>query len=112
MAANDPPPPAERQHARGSCKLRRPDNTSDDIDTAPDGGLEAWLVAADSFCIFFCCLGFSNSFGVLADYYLTRRLRGEPATKIAWIGSLSAFLQFFSGMVGGPLFDQYGAKAS
>lgn len=112
MAANDSPPPAENQHAGGSRELRQPDNTSDDIDKAPDGGLEAWLVAAGSFCIFFCCLGFSNSFGVLADYYLTHQLRGEPATKIASIGSLSAFLQFFSGMVGGPSFDQYGAKAS
>lgn len=77
---------------------------------APDGGLEAWLVAAGGFCIFFCCLGFSNSFGTLADYYLTHQLRGRSADDIAWIGSLSTFLQFFSGMLGGPLFDRFGAK--
>ncbi|OAR02829.1 hypothetical protein LLEC1_01600 [Akanthomyces lecanii] len=88
------------------------DTSEDDFSKAPDGGLEAWLVAAGSFCIFFCCLGFSNSFGVLADYYIQHQLRGESASKIAWIGSLSAFLQFFSGMVGGPLFDRYGAKAT
>lgn len=88
------------------------DANGDGFSKAPDGGLEAWLVAAGSFCIFFCCLGFSNSFGVLADYYIQHQLRGESASKIAWIGSLSAFLQFFSGMVGGPLFDRYGAKAS
>ncbi|ATY66319.1 MFS monocarboxylate [Cordyceps militaris] len=87
-------------------------NTSDDLSKAPDGGLEAWLVAAGGFCIFFCCLGFSNSFGVLADYYLQHQLRGVSPSKIAWIGSLAIFLQFFSGMIGGPLFDRYGAKAS
>ncbi len=114
MAANDnAPPPAEKPPARGSSELRQPDVTSDDdaVDKAPDGGLEAWLVAAGAFCIFFCCLGFSNSFGVMADYYYTHQLRGVAVSKIAWIGSLSVFLQFFSGMLAGPLFDQYGAKA-
>lgn len=78
--------------------------------SAPDGGLEAWLVAAGSFCIFFCCLGFSNSFGALADYYITHQLVGRSADDIAWIGSVSAYLQFFSGMIGGPLFDRFGVK--
>lgn len=81
-----------------------------DVGPAPDGGLEAWLVACASFCIFFCCLGFANSFGTLADYYLTHQLRNESSDRVAWIGSLAAFLQFFSGMIGGPLFDRYGTK--
>lgn len=84
------------------------DNFEDD--TAPDGGLEAWLVAAGGFCIFFCCLGVSNSFGILAEYYLAHQLLGKSANDVAWIGSLSAFLQFFAGMVGGPLFDRFGAQ--
>ena len=29
---------------------------------------------------------------------------------IAWIGSLQAFFVFAGGLVGGPLFDRYGAK--
>ena len=79
-------------------------------DPAPDGGREAWSVALGSFSIFFCCLGFSNSFGPLADYYLTHQLAGHSTDEIAWIGSLAVFLQFFAAVVGGPLFDQYGAK--
>lgn len=87
------------------------DIENDDARPAPDGGFEAWLVAVGSFCIFFSCMGFANSFGTMADYYITHQLREESADDIAWIGSLSAFLQFFSGMVGGPLFDKFGAKA-
>ncbi|KAK0621636.1 major facilitator superfamily domain-containing protein [Bombardia bombarda] len=82
----------------------------ENFEPAPDGGLEAWLVAAGGCCLFFCCLGFSNSFGNFAEYYMTHELRAESPDSIAWIGSLSAFLQFAAGMVGGPLFDRYGAK--
>lgn len=82
---------------------------SPDYEKAPDGGVKAWLVAAGGAAIFFCCLGFSNSFGVFADYYLRHQLSGETPDKIAWIGSLSAFLQFAAGMVGGPMFDRFGA---
>ncbi|KAL1844457.1 hypothetical protein VTK73DRAFT_2520 [Phialemonium thermophilum] len=77
---------------------------------APDGGLAAWLVAVGASCSFFCCLGFANSFGTFAEYYLTHQLRGRSPDDVSWIGSLSSFLQFFSGAVGGPLFDRFGAK--
>ncbi|KAH8171054.1 major facilitator superfamily protein [Sarocladium implicatum] len=76
---------------------------------APEGGLQAWLCAAGGACLFFCCLGFSNSFGSFEEYYLSHQLQGESPDRIAWIGSLSSFLQFASGMLGGPLFDRYGA---
>ncbi|KAK3381477.1 major facilitator superfamily domain-containing protein [Podospora didyma] len=76
---------------------------------APDGGLEAWLVAAGGAALFFCCLGFANSFGSFEEYYLSHQLSDRSPDDIAWIGSLSAFLSFASGMVGGPLFDRYGA---
>jgi hypothetical protein len=76
---------------------------------APDGGLQAWLVAAGACCVFFAGLGFSNSTGVFFEYYLKHQLRDETADKIAWIGSLSSFIQFGSGVVSGPMFDRYGA---
>lgn len=79
------------------------------FDKAPDGGLQAWLTTAGTACTFFAALGFANSFGVFEEYYLSHQLKNEPADKIAWIGSLSAFLQFATGAVGGPLFDRYGA---
>lgn len=84
---------------------------SPNLGEAPDGGLRAWLVAAGAACIFFSCMGFANSFGVFQEYYLTHQLRGESPDKIAWIGSLSAFIQFAAGAIGGPLFDRFGAWA-
>jgi hypothetical protein len=88
----------------------RQQTSSDEIEPAPDGGLRAWLVAAGTGFIFFCCLGFSNSFGTFTEYYLTHQLRNHSPDDVAWIGSLSAFLQFFTGMIGGPMFDRYGVK--
>ncbi|KAL2832990.1 major facilitator superfamily domain-containing protein [Aspergillus cavernicola] len=76
----------------------------------PDGGLRAWIVAAGAASVFFCTLGLANSFGAFEEYYLTHQLKGDTASAISWIGSLQSFLQFFSGMLGGPLFDRFGAK--
>ncbi|KAF4450391.1 hypothetical protein F53441_6515 [Fusarium austroafricanum] len=76
---------------------------------APDGGLQAWLVAAGAACIFFSCLGFANSFGVLQEYYMTHQLKGHSADQVAWIGSISTFIQFALGVLSGPMFDRYGS---
>ena len=78
-------------------------------DEAPDGGLEAWLVAVGACCIFFCTLGFTNSFGVFQEYYSSHQLHDKSKDDVAWIGSLSTFLQMAAGSAGGPLFDRYGA---
>ncbi|KAJ5771157.1 uncharacterized protein N7511_003208 [Penicillium nucicola] len=80
-----------------------------EFEKAPDGGLQAWLVTAGTACIFFSGLGFSNSFGIFEQYYLSHQLKNESADNVAWIGSLAAFLQFAAGALGGPLFDRYGA---
>jgi hypothetical protein len=80
------------------------------FEEAPDGGTRSWLVAAGGCAIFFCCLGFANAFGTFEQYYLTHQLQGQSPEAIAWIGSLSAYLQFASGLIGGPLFDRFGAK--
>ena len=87
------------------------DSPDSQFGPAPDGGTRAWLVAAGGSTIFFCCLGFSNAFGELQQYYLTHQLSAESPSDIAWIGSISVFLQFLVGVVGGPLFDRFGAKA-
>ncbi|KAJ1708874.1 monocarboxylate permease [Aspergillus flavus AF70] len=81
---------------------------SSKYEEAPDGG-RAWLVAAGGASLFFCCLGFANSFGTFEEYYLSHQLRGQTPDNIAWIGSLAAFLQFAMGAISGPLFDRYGA---
>lgn len=80
------------------------------FDPAPEGGLRAWLIAAAGATVFFCTLGFANSFGTFVEYYATHQLKGESQSRIAWIGSLASFLQFFAGMVAGPMFDRYGEK--
>jgi hypothetical protein len=92
-----------------ATELIGPEKTASDFGDAPDGGTRAWLVAAGGSCVFFSCLGFSNAFGVFQEYYITHQLREETPDRIAWIGSLSAFIQFAAGALGGPLFDRYGA---
>ena len=79
---------------------------------APDGGLRAWLVAVGAGCVFFGTLGFSNSFGVFQEYYLTHQLSSYSPDDIAWIGSLSVLLLFAGGALGGPMFGRYGAWVS
>lgn len=77
---------------------------------SPDGGLQAWLCAGGAFCVFFAGLGFVNSNGVFIEYYLSHQLKNRSANDVAWIGSLGNFIQFGSGVIGGPLFDRFGAN--
>lgn len=108
----------EQQQKEGESKSRSPSQTLDieeeplAFEDAPDGGVKAWLVAAGGSAIFFCCLGFANSFGTFEQYYLTHQLKERSPDAIAWIGSLSVYMQFASGMVAGPLFDRFGAAVS
>lgn len=88
------------------------EHDSPELDEAPDGGTRAWLVAAGGHTACFCCLGFLNAFGTFEEYYLTHQLSDRTADDIAWIGSLASFLQLATGLVAGPLFDRFGAKAS
>lgn len=74
-----------------------------------ESNLRSFGVVAGAACIFFCTLGLSNSFGTFEEYYLTHQLSSESPSVISWIGSLQSFLQFFTGMLGGPLFDRYGS---
>ncbi|KAL1835868.1 hypothetical protein VTJ49DRAFT_5961 [Mycothermus thermophilus] len=105
-------------------KLTRPPDTSDAESSkaavavpdseeafppAPEGGLRAWLVVVGSACIFFSCLGFMNSFGVFQAYYMSHQLRHRSPDDIAWLGSLTMYIQFAGGVVAGPLFDRFGA---
>lgn len=102
------PPPITDPEAPNTS----PSDLDDDIakfGPAPDGGFQAWLVALGGAFTSFACLGFSNSFGVFQEYYTTHQLVGYPPDKVAWIGSLSTFIQFAGGALAGPLFDRYGA---
>ncbi|KAJ5470245.1 hypothetical protein N7530_007602 [Penicillium desertorum] len=92
----------------------------------PEGGLRAWSVVAGAFCISFCTFGYLNAYGqvssverlaelslicsVYQNYYSTHQLMEKSASAIAWIGSVQTCLLLGGGIVGGPLFDKYGAK--
>ncbi|KAK3312849.1 major facilitator superfamily domain-containing protein [Apodospora peruviana] len=97
----------EKEQQQTDDSLNNQDDA--DCDKPPDGGLQAWLVTIGTAMIFFCGIGYSNSFGIFQEYYMVHQLPDKSADDIAWIGSLSAFLQFATGAVGGPLFDRYGA---
>ncbi|KAL3455756.1 major facilitator superfamily domain-containing protein [Aspergillus heterothallicus] len=76
----------------------------------PEGGLRAWGVAFGGSGVMLCTLGYVNSWGVYQAYYQEHQLRGETSSAISWIGSLQIFFMFSASLVGGPLFDRYGAK--
>jgi hypothetical protein len=87
-------------------------DVEDDQDDFPEGGTQAWLVAAGSAGAFFCTLGYTNVFGIFQAYYMFNQMPEQSADNIAWIGSVQAFLIFAAGAVGGPLFDRFGARVS
>ena len=91
----------------------------------PDGRFVAWLQCAGSFFLFFQRLwhgellryisrsprlvpqaSAKSSKGVFQSYYEQNGLRTEPASNIAWIGSLQACLLIGVGIFTGPLFDR------
>ncbi|KAL4781679.1 major facilitator superfamily domain-containing protein [Aspergillus varians] len=76
----------------------------------PDGGLRAWSVALGTAGILFSTLGYANSWGVYQAYYQANQLRDQTTSAISWIGSIQSFFLFGASLVGGPLFDRYGAK--
>lgn len=78
----------------------------------PDGGPRAWSVALATSGIMFCTMGYMNSFGVYQAYYEAHQLRGSSSSAVAWIGSAQAFFLFAGAVVGGPLFDRFGAVVS
>ncbi|KEY72233.1 hypothetical protein S7711_00232 [Stachybotrys chartarum IBT 7711] len=79
-------------------------------DDFPEGGWRAWGVAGGTAIVFFCTLGYVNSWGLYQAYYMQNQLSNQDPSSIAWIGSLQFWLIFSAGLLGGPLFDRYGAK--
>lgn len=49
--------------------------------------------------------GLVNAYGSFGTYYELGPLHGYPASTIAWIGSIQAYLMLFTGALTGPLFD-------
>ncbi|KAI1774104.1 MFS general substrate transporter [Hypoxylon cercidicola] len=83
---------------------------ADEEDDFPEGGLQAWLVVAASFCCMVSVYGIINSTAVFESYFSTHQLAGYDASAIGWIFSLYLFNVFFLGIQVGPVFDRYGPR--
>ncbi|THV71416.1 MFS general substrate transporter [Aureobasidium pullulans] len=71
----------------------------------PNGGFVAWLQVLGAFFLWFNTWGLVNAYGSFGTYYELGPLHGYPASTIAWIGSIQAYLMLFTGALTGPLFD-------
>lgn len=60
----------------------------------PDGGLQAWLSVAGSWCGLFVSFGWISSMGVFQAHYQTHQLHHSSSSAISWISSLETFLLF------------------
>jgi MFS family permease len=47
---------------------------------------------------------------IFQNYYLTHQLFNETPSQIAWIGSFQIFFLLSGNIIGGPLFDRFGAN--
>ncbi|XXG94123.1 hypothetical protein Hte_000375 [Hypoxylon texense] len=76
----------------------------------PEGGLQAWLVVASSFCCMISVYGIINCTAVFESYFSTHQLAGYDSSTIGWIFSVYLFIVFFFGIQVGPVFDRYGPR--
>ena len=91
---------------RQSLKSSAPQEDSvNDTDSIPDGGLVAWLHVLGSFFLFFNNWGIINAFGVYQTYYMTTLLTDQTPASIAWIGSVQSFILDCVGPLMGPIYD-------
>lgn len=77
--------------------------TVDDTSPPPDGGFNAWMICFLAAMMNFNCWGFSNTFGVLQTHYVAEF--GQTPSAISWVGSIQAFLLFFTATFSGRLLD-------
>ncbi|KAF9259565.1 MFS general substrate transporter [Marasmius fiardii PR-910] len=76
-----------------------------EADSAPDGGLRAWLVVVGIFCLAFTAFGCVSTWGVFQAYYEETFLKGSSSSKVAWIGSVQNAMVFIPSMIVGRIFD-------
>ncbi|KAF1953483.1 MFS general substrate transporter [Byssothecium circinans] len=77
-----------------------------DAASIPDGGVKAWLQVLGAFFLFFNSWGIVNTFGSYQTYYESTLLPHTPASTIAWLGSIQAFLLLVVGALTGPIYDR------
>lgn len=77
----------------------------------PDGGLKAYLVVFGAFLGLIIDFGLMNSVAAIQVYVQAHQLQDVSVATTGWIFSIYTFLTFGGGLVAGPLFDQFGARA-
>lgn len=85
-------------------------NIQDVADKPIDRGRDAWLAAFGAWWALFIAFGWTNSLGVLQNYYEKDLLRDYSASTIAWIASTQIFIMYGGGLVFGNVFDSYGPR--
>jgi MFS family permease len=78
--------------------------------TFPEGGLQAWLVVAGSFCVIAGSFGFQSSIGIFQSYWRTHQLSSYSSSEVGWISAVNIFLTLFLGVQIGPMFDRWGPR--
>lgn len=76
----------------------------------PDGGLEAWIIVAGSWCCLFVSFGWITCIGDFQSYYSRQLLSSYSASTIAWIPSVETCLLFLGAPIFGRIFDSYGPR--
>lgn len=81
-----------------------PTEQESDINTEgfPEGGKEAWIVLAGTWCVLFCTFGLGNSIGVFQTYYVNYALRQYSSSAISWITSFMQWVLNFLPIVVRP----------
>lgn len=88
------------------------DRTPNDTDVSyPEGGLDAWLVVLGAWCGLTASLGIYNTAGVFEVVISELILPEEAPTKLGWIFSIYAFVNWTCGVQIGPTFDAMGPRA-
>lgn len=103
----------ERWRSSDSASAAKDFDSSENLcptDTFPEGGLQAWLTVAGSFCTVAAGFGLINSVGIVQSYLEMHQLRAFKDRDVAWIPAVNVFLCLFLGVQVGPMFDRYGPR--
>lgn len=85
-------------------------NVHDVAEKPVDRGRDAWLATFGTWWALFIAFGWTNSLGVLQNYYEKELLRDYSTSTIAWIASTQIFIMYSGGLVFGNVFDSYGPQ--
>lgn len=73
------------------------EETGDDTDSYPEGGLKAWSIVLGAWCAMIPSMGLLNTLAVLQAWISTEELPGMPESTIGWIFSVYAFFLYSFG---------------